>query len=75
MCTIEPDHGDSLVHLGEIKSTETIALPETTSWFNNYTVTEGTSCSVDGEFFPILLWGFMNIAKEDIGAKRDREVW
>lgn len=49
MCTIQPAHGDSLVHLGEISSTQTIAIPETVTWFNNFTITNGTSCSSDGE--------------------------
>lgn len=50
MCTIEPNHGDSLVHLNVINSNETIALPDTVTWFNNFTITNGTTCSTDGKF-------------------------
>lgn len=50
LCAISPTSGDSLVHFEVIVATETISIPETVTWWNNYTITNGTTASVDGEF-------------------------
>lgn len=61
LCTIAPNRGNALVHLGEINSTETITTPNT--WYNNYTITNGTSSLVDGAKRDRLVWaGDMSIA-------------
>lgn len=61
LCTIEPDHGDALVHLGVINSTEDLSYP--ISWYNNYTITNGSSCLVDGAKRDRLVWpGDMSIS-------------
>lgn len=48
LCSIDPTHGNSLIWLKVINSTEVIELPETILWYNNYTITNGTSALVDG---------------------------
>lgn len=48
LCSIDPNHGDSLIWLLVINSSEVIELPETITWYNNYTITNGTSTLVDG---------------------------
>jgi hypothetical protein len=54
-------HGNALVHLGVLNSTETVTTPVT--WYNNYTVTNGTSALVDGAKRDRLVWaGDMSIA-------------
>ncbi|KAM0136265.1 hypothetical protein ACHAO1_004742 [Botrytis cinerea] len=54
MCTIDPTTGDSLVHLGEITSNSTITEPVT--WWNNYTIANGTSVLTDGAKRDRLVW-------------------
>ncbi|PSR77048.1 Six-hairpin glycosidase-like protein [Coniella lustricola] len=56
LCSIDPQHGDSLIWLGIINSTEVIELPETITWYNNYTITNGTSALVDGAKRDRLVW-------------------
>ncbi len=55
MCTIGTDAGDSLVHLGKVTSNETIS-GATITWYNNYTVANGTSVLVDGAKRDRLVW-------------------
>ena len=43
MCTIDPTAGDALVWFEKINSTETITTP--LAWYNNYTISNGTSVS------------------------------
>ena len=49
ICTIDPDHGNALVHLREdgFSSTDP-QTPINVTWYNNYTITNGTSALVDG---------------------------
>jgi Bacterial alpha-L-rhamnosidase 6 hairpin glycosidase domain len=55
MCTIDPKAGDSLVHLGKVMSNMTIT-GATITWWNNYTVANGTSVLVDGAKRDRLVW-------------------
>lgn len=57
MCTIAPDTGNALVHLGEpgFSSTDDQS-PLNVTWYNNYTVTNGTSTLVDGAKRDRLVW-------------------
>ncbi|KAJ5754108.1 uncharacterized protein N7511_008261 [Penicillium nucicola] len=69
LATINPKHGNSLVHLGQISSSDDIQLPETDSWWNNYTITNGTSTITDGAKRDRLVWpGDMSIALESIAV-------
>jgi hypothetical protein len=69
LCTINPRHGNSLVHLGSISSGDDIQLPETNTWWNNYTITNGTSTITDGAKRDRLVWpGDMSIALESIAV-------
>lgn len=69
LCTINPAHGDALVHLGSISSAETITLPQTDSWWNNFTITNGSSTITDGAKRDRLVWpGDMSIALESIAV-------
>ncbi|KKY15769.1 putative glycoside hydrolase family 78 protein [Phaeomoniella chlamydospora] len=54
MCSIDPTAGDSLVHLGAITSTDNISTP--ISWWNNYTIANGSSVLVDGAKRDRLVW-------------------
>jgi hypothetical protein len=67
MCTIDPQHGDALVHLFVINSTEKGDKVGPDTWWNNYTVTNGSSCLVDGAKRDRLVWaGDMSIAVPSI---------
>ena len=67
MCTIDPQHGDALVHLFVINSTEKGNKVGPDTWWNNYTVTNGSSCLVDGAERDRLVWaGDMSIAVPSI---------
>jgi hypothetical protein len=69
LCTINPKHGNSLVHLGSISSNDDIQLPETDTWWNNYPITNGTSTITDGAKRDRLVWpGDMSIALESIAV-------
>lgn len=48
ICSIDPQHGNSLIWLGVITSDQVIELPETVPWWNNYTITGGKTALVDG---------------------------
>lgn len=54
MCTIDPNHGNALVHLFEINSSTSDATNVT--WYNNYTITEGSSALVDGAKRDRIVW-------------------
>ncbi|MCJ1331883.1 hypothetical protein MMC10_008575 [Thelotrema lepadinum] len=67
LCTIDPTHGDSLVHLGEINSTQDISLPTTDTWYLNTTVANGSSVLTDGAKRDRLVWpGDMSISAPGI---------
>jgi hypothetical protein len=67
LCTIDPTHGNALVHLGVINSTMTNVPPQT--WYNNYTITNGSSALVDGAKRDRLVWaGDMSIAVPGIAV-------
>ena len=67
MCTIDPHHGDALVHLFVINSTEKGNKVGPDTWWNNYTITNGSSCLVDGAKRDRLVWaGDMSIAVPSI---------
>ncbi|KAF2851580.1 glycoside hydrolase family 78 protein [Plenodomus tracheiphilus IPT5] len=54
ICTIDPKHGDALIHLGEIESAVSDATNVT--WYHNATITNGTSALVDGAKRDKLVW-------------------
>ncbi|KAJ4305170.1 hypothetical protein N0V90_000701 [Kalmusia sp. IMI 367209] len=61
MCTIDPQHGNALVHLRQINSSVSDAVNVT--WYNNYTITNGSSALTDGAKRDRLVWaGDMAIA-------------
>lgn len=61
MCTIDPQHGDALIHIREINSSVSDATNVT--WYYNYTITNGQSALVDGAKRDRLVWaGDMAIA-------------
>ncbi|KAF2107879.1 Six-hairpin glycosidase-like protein [Lophiotrema nucula] len=61
MCTIDPTHGDALVHIRVINSSVSDATNVT--WYYNYTITNGKSALVDGAKRDRLVWaGDMSIA-------------
>ncbi|KAJ5305876.1 hypothetical protein N7508_004891 [Penicillium antarcticum] len=69
LATVNPKHGNSLVHLGTINSGDYIHLPQTDTWWNNYTITNGTSTITDGAKRDRLVWpGDMSIALESIAV-------
>ncbi|KAK4620007.1 hypothetical protein CLAFUW4_11097 [Fulvia fulva] len=63
LCTIDPQYGNSLVHLGTITSNLTGDDTPPNTWYNNLTITNGTSALVDGAKRDRLVWaGDMAIA-------------
>ena len=67
LCTIDPTHGDSLVHLGTINSTQNISLPAVDTWYLNYTIANGSSVLTDGAKRDRLVWpGDMSISAPGI---------
>ncbi|PSN71709.1 bacterial alpha-L-rhamnosidase domain-containing protein [Corynespora cassiicola Philippines] len=61
ICTIDPKHGNALVHFREINASVSDAINVT--WYYNYTITNGTSALVDGAKRDKLVWaGDMAIA-------------
>jgi hypothetical protein len=69
LCTINPTSGNALVHLGSIGSGDNITLPQTVTWWNNYTITNGSSTITDGAKRDRLVWpGDMSIALESIAV-------
>lgn len=62
LCTINPNHGNALVHLGEINSTQNGSTGPNT-WYNNFTIANGSSVLTDGAKRDRLVWaGDMAIA-------------
>ena len=62
LCTIDPQHGNALVHFGEINGTQSGSIGPNT-WYNNYTISNGTSVLTDGAKRDRLVWaGDMAIA-------------
>ncbi|KAI0470049.1 Six-hairpin glycosidase [Xylariaceae sp. FL0804] len=62
LTTIDPHYGDTLIHLGEINSTQPGDTGPNT-WWSNTTITNGTSTLVDGAKRDRLVWaGDMAIA-------------
>lgn len=69
LCTIDPNHGNALVHLFQINSTEKGDKVGPDTWWNNYTITNGSSCLVDGAKRDRLVWpGDMSIAVPSIAV-------
>lgn len=67
ICNIDPHYGNALVHLGTITSNMTISLPETVTWYNNATITNGSSCVTDGAKRDREVWpGDMSVALPSI---------
>jgi hypothetical protein len=54
ICTIDPKHGDSLVHIFQINASVSDATNVT--WYYNYTITSGESALVDGAKRDRLVW-------------------
>lgn len=54
ICTIDPEYGNSLVHL----KTNDALVPDAVNvtWYNNYTIANGSSALVDGAKRDRLLW-------------------
>ena len=46
LCTIDPNHGNALVHFDEVTSESNQTMTDT--WWNNATITNGSSSLVDG---------------------------
>ncbi|KAJ5885852.1 hypothetical protein N7504_011688 [Penicillium tannophilum] len=64
LCTIEPTAGDSIT-----SQSDDIVLPEMNTWYNNYTITNGTSTITDGAKRDRLVWpGDMAISLESIAV-------
>ncbi|KAK3703778.1 hypothetical protein LTR37_014224 [Vermiconidia calcicola] len=63
ICTIDPNWGNSLVHFGEITSDQEGDRVGTVTWYNNFTITNGSSALVDGAKRDRIVWpGDMAIA-------------
>ncbi|KAK4493955.1 hypothetical protein PRZ48_015141 [Zasmidium cellare] len=63
LCTIDPHFGNSLVHLNEVNSSMLGNSTPPQTWYNNYTITNGSSALVDGAKRDRLVWaGDMAIA-------------
>lgn len=54
LCTVDPTHGDALIHIREINSSVSEATNVT--WYYNTTITNGTSSLVDGAKRDRLVW-------------------
>ncbi|KAL5377978.1 hypothetical protein DPSP01_009424 [Paraphaeosphaeria sporulosa] len=73
MCTIDPHHGNALVHLGTINSSVSDATNVT--WYYNYTITNGSSALTDGAKRDRLVWaGDMAIAVPGVVASTNDVV-
>ncbi|KAJ7594706.1 bacterial alpha-L-rhamnosidase domain-containing protein [Mycena floridula] len=67
LCTIDPKHGDALIFLRIINSGDDIQTP--LPWNNSFTITNGSSCLVDGAKRDRLVWaGDMAIAVPGIAV-------
>ncbi|KAJ5722734.1 hypothetical protein N7488_000769 [Penicillium malachiteum] len=64
LATIEPTAGDAIT-----SQSQGITLPETNAWYNNYTITNGSSTITDGAKRDRLVWpGDMAISLESIAV-------
>ncbi|KAJ5323179.1 hypothetical protein N7452_011468 [Penicillium brevicompactum] len=69
LCTINPKQGNSLVHLFDETRSDESQLTEPATWWNNYTITNGSSTITDGAKRDRLVWpGDMSIALESIAV-------
>ncbi|KNG85795.1 putative alpha-L-rhamnosidase A [Aspergillus nomiae NRRL 13137] len=69
ICTIDPSTGNALPFLGIISSDSNITLPDTTPWYSNYTISNGSSTLTDGAKRDRLIWpGDMSIALESVSV-------
>ncbi|KAF2090387.1 glycoside hydrolase family 78 protein [Saccharata proteae CBS 121410] len=70
LCTISPEHGNALVTVNfDDPSAPQIDTGEPMIWYNNYTITNGSSCLVDGAKRDRLVWaGDMSIGVPGIVA-------
>ncbi|KAF2140998.1 glycoside hydrolase family 78 protein [Aplosporella prunicola CBS 121167] len=67
LCTIDPTYGDSLPWLNIIDSDTNISLPQTNDWYNNHTITNGSSTITDGAKRDRLVWpGDLEVALPSI---------
>lgn len=53
MCTINPNNGDSVIHIG---ATQYSMSDVNVTWYNNQTITDGNSALVDGAKRDRLVW-------------------
>lgn len=54
ICTIDLAYGDALVHIFQINSSVSDVVNAT--WYNNYTITNGSSALVDGAKRYRIVW-------------------
>lgn len=79
MCTIDPHHGYSLVHLGEVNSSTPGDSVGPWTWYNNYTLFNGTAALSDGAKRDRLVWPgdlivstpSMFVSTNDMGTVRE----
>ncbi|KAH7377932.1 alpha-L-rhamnosidase, partial [Cadophora sp. MPI-SDFR-AT-0126] len=63
ICAIDPKWGNALVHLGAITKDMNISLPDTVTWYNNATITDGRTVMTDGAKRDREVWpGDMSVA-------------
>ncbi|EKV16292.1 Alpha-L-rhamnosidase A, putative [Penicillium digitatum PHI26] len=69
MSTIDPSMGNALAWFRIITTADNITLPQTVSWWSNYTISNGSSVLSDGAKRDRLIWpGDMSISLEAIGV-------
>lgn len=56
MCSIDPTHGDSLIHLGQTNSSVPGDTVPPWNWYLNYTISNGSAALVDGAKRDRLIW-------------------
>jgi hypothetical protein len=54
LCTIDPNHGDALIHIFQINSS--ISDATNVTWYNNFTITNGSSALTDGAKRDRIVW-------------------
>jgi len=54
LCTIDPKYGDALIHIFKINSS--ISDATNVTWYNNYTIANGSSALVDGAKRDRIVW-------------------
>lgn len=82
LCTVPPDTGNALVHLGETGYSSTDdQSPVNVTWYNNYTITQGTSALVDGAKRDRLVWAGgtfysdRDLSKIEENANKTPKTW